>query len=561
MNHLFVFFTIIGGIALFLFGLKFMSEGFQKLFPKQFRHLMYKAQNGTLYAVASGFATSCAMQSSSAAAVMVVSFVSAGFLTLSQALGVLFGINLGATTTSWIISLCAFNTKLALLSVPFIGIGFFSQLITGSHSLRKIGEFMMGFGILLTGLAIITAAVPSVAADSETAEIIARFGPELMHTRIMLVLIGTVLTVMLQSSNAIMAVLLICTAKGILNYPTACALVLGLNLGTTITASLAALKAPLKAQRAAFAHILFNLIGILWAVVLFYPLMKLSNALMPGNAFEPETIKYFSLFALHIAAFHTVFNVINTSAMLVLKKWLERFIIWLKPQTSKEQAADDLIYLSVPFSKNSDLAVLSAVKQTDVMALTVLSMLHEAHAMLSSRKRKLTELCEKTEAEKAGIDVLQEKLLKYLSSFAHEHLTRGMHLYVFSLFSAINHLERMAYCCDKIVKLYAGSTAGGEGLPQGELNNLKIVSSKTQEIVQYMQSNLTDRYNYDMMHVKKLGKELNTMYYNFRLAPNKEGEAPQPAAFGALYYDLLTYYERISSHSFYIINVLSSKKK
>ncbi|MBP5403762.1 MAG: Na/Pi cotransporter family protein, partial [Elusimicrobiaceae bacterium] len=275
MKTLVLTFNLLGGLGVFLLGIKMMSDGLQKAAGDRLRRIIARATTNRFTATLSGILATSIIQSSSATTVMVVGFASAGLLSLSQSLGVIFGANIGTTTTAWLISILGFKINISVFAMPMIGIGFFSQFIKKWPLARRIGEAMVGFGLLFLGLSLIQGALPDMQNSSAVVEWIVRFRPDTLFSLLGVIGVGTVLTVLLQSSSAVMAVTLTCAAKGLIDYPTACALVLGENIGTTITANIAAIGAPRIAKRAALGHMLFNVLGVVWAVAFFHPFLGL----------------------------------------------------------------------------------------------------------------------------------------------------------------------------------------------------------------------------------------------------------------------------------------------
>ena len=249
MDTFVVIMNLLGGLGLFLYGLRVMSEALQKVAGNRLRSLLETATGNRYSATLTGFLVTCAVQSSSATTVMIVGFASAGLLTLTQALGVTFGANIGTTTTAWIISLLGFKVKITSFAVPLIGIGFFSQFIRRWRFPHRIGEVLVGFGLLFLGLALIKSGIPDMKSSPLVQNWLTAFSPMSLGPRLGIVAVGAVLTMIFQSSSAVMAVTLAAAANGLIDFPTAAALVLGENIGTTITANLAAIGAPLPRVR------------------------------------------------------------------------------------------------------------------------------------------------------------------------------------------------------------------------------------------------------------------------------------------------------------------------
>jgi phosphate:Na+ symporter len=316
-------FEILGSLGMFLFGMKVMSEALQKLSGERLRAMMRTMTQNRFAGVASGFLVTCLVQSSSASTVMMVSFVNAGLLTVVEAIGMIMGANLGTTTTFWIVSFLGFKFSLSSVALPIIGVAM-PFIFSRKSVLRDTGEFLIGFGLLFLGLVFLKDAVPDIKNNPEALAFIQGYTGHGLWSVLFFFAFGTVLTIIVQSSSVAGAITITMAAQGWIDFPTAAAIILGENVGTTITANLAALSANANAKRAALAHFIFNIIGVTWAIVLFGPLTSLIDTIMPGNALDPDNIP------IHLAAFHTGFNLLNTTLLIgfvgVIGRVVNRFI-------------------------------------------------------------------------------------------------------------------------------------------------------------------------------------------------------------------------------------------
>lgn len=303
------FFEILGSLGMFLFGMKVMSEALQKLSGDRLRSLMRTMTSNRFAGVATGFLVTCLVQSSSASTVMMVSFVNAGLLKVIEAIGVIMGANLGTTTTFWIVSLLGFKFSLSKIALPIIGVAM-PFLFARKSNLRDTGEFLIGFGLLFLGLVFLKESVPDIKNNPEALAFIQSYTDRGLISVLFFFAFGTILTVIVQSSSVAGAITITMAAKGWIDFPSAAAIILGENVGTTITANLAALSANANAKRAALAHFFFNIIGVIWAIALFVPLTRLADFIVPGNALEPSNIPF------HMAAFHTGFNLLNIALVI-----------------------------------------------------------------------------------------------------------------------------------------------------------------------------------------------------------------------------------------------------
>jgi len=353
------FFEILGSLGMFLFGMKVMSEALQKLSGDKLRSMMRTMTQNRFMGVTTGFLVTCLVQSSSASTVMMVSFVNAGLLTVVEAIGMIMGANLGTTTTFWIVSVLGFKFSLSAIALPIIGVAM-PFLFSRKSMLRDTGEFLVGFGLLFLGLVFLKDAVPDIKGNPEALEFIRSYTNNGIWSVLFFFAFGTVLTIIVQSSSVAGAITITMAAQGWIDFPTAAAIILGENVGTTITANLAALSANANAKRAALAHFIFNIIGVIWAILLFKPLTQLVDYLMPGDALDPANIPF------HLAAFHSGFNLLNTALVIGFVGYLGKFVSgFIKDQ--KTNLGDHVRFSSSIIPKTGELNLAEAEEQVQKM--------------------------------------------------------------------------------------------------------------------------------------------------------------------------------------------------
>lgn len=456
MSTLLTTLNLLGGLAIFLFGMKIMSDGLQKVSGEKLRQLLAAATANRCAATFCGALVTSIIQSSSATTVMVVGFTSAGLLTLYQALGVIFGANIGTTMTAWIVSLFGFKFQISLFALPVIAVGFFAQFTPRFIIVRRIGETMVGFGLLFLGLDIMKNAIPAdFAQNPHVVAWISKFRPDNLLNLLTLIFSGTVLTVILQSSSAVMAMTLTCAAAGIIDFPTACALVLGENIGTTITANLAAIGASKDARRAALGHFLFNVIGVFWVVCVFKHFVHFIDWLVPGSPYTRETAVLTAVLPYHISAFHTVFNLINTAVMLPFLKQLAALTLVFIPKTKREDKKEhELIFLSTRFTQTPELSLIAVRKEVERMMSFVTKMTDKLiHAVKVDDDKMFQRLIEDVKSAEHTTDILEHKINLYLTTLTHGNLSRHAVAQAFSLFDVLNSIERMGDCGEKIARI------------------------------------------------------------------------------------------------------------
>lgn len=565
-GFLFVF-DLLGGLGVFLLGIKMMSDGLQKTAGDKLRTIISYATTNRFTATLSGIVATSIIQSSSATTVMVVGFASAGLLSLSQSLGVIFGANIGTTTTAWLISLLGFKVNISLFAMPMIGIGFFSQFIKKWPIVRRVGEAMVGFGLLFLGLSLIQEALPDIQNSQVAVEWIVKFRPDTLLSLLCVIGVGAVLTFLLQSSSAVMAVTLTCAAKGLIDYPTACALVLGENIGTTITANIAAIGAPRSAKRAALGHMLFNALGVVWAVVFFHPFLGLINCLVPGATVGNSPEVLLTSIPYHLAAFHTLFNVINTSVMLVFIKPFEKLILFLLPVQRSEQNQTELRYLKVGVTTTPELFIDAARREIDLMAGMVYAI---STKLLHAIKAESTELFERTiqdvYTEEKASDTLEYKINEFLKNLTHEQLSRDMVNEIMHLLDQTTYLEKIADHGELIAKLLT-KAHNIKAFNRQDYERLETIGQQVRKIIKHMRSTILPTAELDKVKVLEYAREqeeaLNDMRHKLREEKTSNDFTKNqisPAGL-TLYVDILNSFEKMGDYALNVVEVNTDQPK
>ena len=384
MNYSFFdFLTLVGALGMFLYGMKIMSEGLQKAAGDRMQKILSSMTNNRVMGVLTGVLITALIQSSSATTVMVVSFVNAGLLSLTQSIAVIMGANVGTTVTAWIISLFGFTVKIADVVFPVMAISI--PLIFSKNNQRRYwGEFLIGFSLLFLGMEFMKDSVPNLQENPAALEFLNQYTNMGYGSILLFMIIGSIMTIIMQSSSATMAITLIMCSQGWISFEIAAAMVLGENIGTTITANMAALSANVSAKRAAFAHFLFNIFGVCWMLILFYPfthmiidlvgkingmsvdevnyLLNSSAALLPpAEAARAATTVSFSL-----ALFHSVFNVCNVLIMIWFVKLYEKIVTSVIKQKSSTDEEFQLKYISTGMMAASELNLPQARQEIEI---------------------------------------------------------------------------------------------------------------------------------------------------------------------------------------------------
>ena len=348
---------LLGALGLFLFGMSMMSEALQKVAGNKMRSILASMTKNRLLGVLTGVIVTSIIQSSSATTVMVVSFVNAGLLTLAESISVIMGANIGTTITAWLVSLIGFKFSIANIAIPLIG---FSLLFIFSKNDRRksIGEVMVGFSLLFIGLEYLKNSVPDIKSNPEMLQFLTDYTNMGYGSILLFLLIGSILTVIVQSSSATMAITLIMLSQGWISFEIGAAMVLGENIGTTITANIAGLTTKTNARRAALSHTMFNICGVIWVLIIFYPFINLIEWMVGGNTTENAN----SLYALSM--FHTMFNISNTLIMIWLVKPLEKIVCNIIPE-KREENEFALQFISTGMLPTGELSLIEAEKEIE----------------------------------------------------------------------------------------------------------------------------------------------------------------------------------------------------
>lgn len=405
------FFTILGGLGVFLFGLRIMSGGLQQLAGARLRAILSGLTRNRFAGIFSGFLITCAVQSSSATTVLVVSFANAGLLTLAQSMGLVMGANIGTTLTAWIVSLLGFKVKIAAFALPIIGIGFPLSFVE-SHRAKQLSQTMVGFGLLFLGLTFLKDGVPDLKSNPEAfafAESLSHYG---FGSTVIFVLFGVLLTVIVQSSSASTAITLTMVAKGWIDLDLAAAMILGENIGTTITAQIASIGANRNARRVANFHTLFNLIGTAWMIGLMPFFLGLIRQIIPG---DPTTEVLVA--TTQVALFHSAFNILNTLLLVGFIKQLGRLVMKLVPLVEEEET-NRLRFLETPLAATPELGLLEARRALQEMVKVCQRAFGNVKNVIDHPREKLGKVVDAVKRDEQLTDDMEDQIVHFCAALA-----------------------------------------------------------------------------------------------------------------------------------------------
>lgn len=438
--------TLIGALGFFIYGMKVMSEGIQKAAGNSLRKILSVMTSNRFLGVGTGFLITCLIQSSSATTVMVVSFVNAGLLSLTESIGVIMGANIGTTLTGWLVSLFGFKFKIAAFSLPILAIGF-PMIFSNKNKLKSWGEFIIGFALLFMGLDALKHAVPDIKSDPAAVAFIAEFADMGVLSTLIFVLIGSILTVVVQSSSAAMAITLVLCNQGVISLDIAAAIVLGENIGTTITANIAAFVANIHAKRAAMAHLIFNVFGVVWVIILFNPFLSLIETLwVPFHnllkSINPEFVNGET--EMQLSLFHTIFNITNSLLLIWFVNKIAALVVKIVPSKGDSDETYQLEYISAGLLSTPEMALLEAKKEILKFSKLIKKMNKNVKSLLTEQeKRKVKQLLEKIKTYEEITDNLEADVANYLSKISENEMSDSSSVKVRGMLSIVGDLERI----------------------------------------------------------------------------------------------------------------------
>ena len=418
--------NVLGSLGVFLFGMKVMSEGIQKVAGNRLRSILSYMTQNRVAGIFTGFMTTCMVQSSSATTVMVVSFVNAGLLTLVQSIGVIMGANIGTTLTGWLVSILGFKFKIANIALPAIGIGL--PLIFSKLTKRKnIGEIFVGFGLLFLGLKFLKSSVPNIKDNPEILQFLSNYTDLGIVSLFIFIAVGVVLTIVVQSSSAAMTITITMAYSGWIDYPTACALILGENIGTTITAYLASINGNYHAKRAARAHMIINLIGVVWMIIAFKYFIQLIDSIAPESV--PYGIDTYSVspelfqnIPIHLSLFHTLFNIINVVVLIWFVPQIASLVRkMVKPSEEESDQEYKLEYFSTNVQPTPEIALLEAKKEVAYMSTTINDFIDNAIDTINNESKDYS--IDSARKKEEITDQMQVEISNYLSECSKHELS------------------------------------------------------------------------------------------------------------------------------------------
>ncbi len=556
MNYsLLDFLTLIGSLGLFLYGMKLMSEALQKVAGSKLRNFLAAMTSNRVMGVITGVSITAIIQSSSATTVMIVSFVNAGLLTLTESAGVIMGANIGTTVTAWIISILGFKIKMSILAYPIIGFGFPLIFSKKTHN-QSWGQVLVGFALLFIGLEALKSSVPNIGENPEVLEFLKNFTGMGLGSNLIFLVIGTILTVVIQSSSATIALTLVMCNNGWISFDSAAAMVLGENIGTTITANLAAMVANSTAKRAARFHLLFNVVGVIWVLSIFPFFLNnidtISQTISGKSAFTDA-----GSVPIALSLFHTFFNILNVLLQIWFVKILVKFVQKLVPEREDEQEFK-LKYIKFGMLSTSELSLLQAKNEIIVYAQQTKKLFGRLKTMLNeTNERKFMKQFDKVETGEDKSDEMEVSIARYLTKVAEGELSKESSKRISTMLRIVDEIESIGDSCLNVARAMYRTRDKKEKLTPEMKKNIHEMFLLLDTAFDFMISNL-DKQNYeiDSINTEAIEKKINRFRNKLRKKHVSDIENEiYSYKIGTLYKDIFSESEKMGD---YIYDVTTS---
>jgi len=570
-----IFFKLLGSLALLMFGMKSMSEALQKMAGPQLRHVLGAMTTNRFTGMLTGMLVTASVQSSTATTVMTVSFVNAGLLTLAQAISVIMGANIGTTLTAWIMSAgMSFDITSAVYPAFFMGI-----ILIYLKKYRYIGDFLFGLSFLLLGLGTLrmTGAEMNLGENQSLLNFFTSFDPDSFLTTLVFLLLGGLLTFCVQSSAAVMAITMILCSSGALPIYQGIALVMGENIGTTVTSNLAAMSANTQARRAALAHMFFNVFGVLWILLVFRPFVDMVCNMVGYDTTMTKSGSNASAFLANaaklnfvLAAFHTCFNVANTAILIWFIPQIERFVCWvIKPKKVDEEEDFRLHFITAGFMKTPELSVLEAQKEIQDFAnrmQRMFGMVRELLTLSSSNSKKkdsqtgdFNKLFTRIEKYEGISDNMELEIAKYLDSVSDAHLSDDTKAKIRAMLREISELESIGDACYNMARTISRKYNGKEDhFIEKQYDHIHQMMELTDQSLSQMNRLLSGRKEaFDINRAFNIENEINN-YRNQLKSQNINdiNNHEYTYAVGTIYMDIINECEKLGD---YVVNVVEAR--
>ena len=557
-----IFFKLIGALALLMFGMKTMSDSLQKMAGPQLRHVLGTMTTNRLTGILSGTLITAAVQSSTATTVMTVSFVNAGLLTLAQAISVIMGANIGTTLTAWIMS-AGFSFNIT----DFVWPAFFIAIILIYSKKRKIiGDFIFGISFMFLGLGTLrqTGIDMDLAHNQPVLEFFASFDPHSFQTTITFLIIGSILTMCVQSSAAVMAITMILCSTGVLPIYQGIALVMGENIGTTVTSNVAALTANTQARRAAMAHMVFNIFGVLWILCVFRPFIHLVCGWVGYDDMMEKTDSHFvanaAKLSFVLAAFHTTFNLSNTFILVWFIPQIEKLVCKIiRPKKNTDEDDFRLRFIQSGIMKTPEISVLEAQKEIHCFAERIQRMFGMVKTLLGeTNEEKFVKLYSRIEKYEGISDSMEREIAKYLDQVSDSHLSDETKAKIRAMLREISEIESIGDSCFNIARTLNRRFKGKEDFITSQYEHMHQMMELTDNALTQMNITLVGHKGDNDANLSfNIENEINN--YRNQLKSQNINDVNNHLytyAIGTMYMDIIQECEKLGD---YVVNVAEAR--
>lgn len=557
-----IFFKLIGALALLMFGMKTMSDSLQKMAGPQLRHVLGTMTTNRLTGILSGTLITAAVQSSTATTVMTVSFVNAGLLTLAQAISVIMGANIGTTLTAWIMS-AGFSFNIT----DFVWPAFFIAIILIYSKKRKIiGDFIFGISFMFLGLGTLrqTGIDMDLAHNQPVLEFFASFDPHSFQTTITFLIIGSILTMCVQSSAAVMAITMILCSTGVLPIYQGIALVMGENIGTTVTSNVAALTANTQARRAAMAHMVFNIFGVLWILCVFRPFIHLVCGWVGYDDMMEKTDPHFvanaAKLSFVLAAFHTTFNLSNTFILVWFIPQIEKLVCKIiRPKKNADEDDFRLRFIQSGIMKTPEISVLEAQKEIHCFAERIQRMFGMVKTLLGeTNEDKFVKLYSRIEKYEGISDNMEIEIAKYLDQVSDSHLSDETKAKIRAMLREISEIESIGDSCFNIARTLNRRFKGKEDFITSQYEHIHQMMELTDNALTQMNITLVGHKGDNDANLSfNIENEINN--YRNQLKSQNINDVNNHLytyAIGTMYMDIIQECEKLGD---YVVNVVEAR--
>lgn len=560
-------FTLLGALGMFLYGMNLMSSGLQKAAGDKLRGFLTAMTSNPFKGVMTGLGITSLIQSSSATTVMVVSFVNAGLLTLAQAIGVIMGANIGTTVTAWLVAWLGFKADISVLAIPLMAVGFLCSN-SKKNQRQNIGELIVGFSLLFLGLSFMKESVPDLNQTPEVLEFVKSWASHGFGSVLIFLLFGTVLTLVLQSSSATMAITLIMLSMGWIPFSMACAMVLGENIGTTITANIAASVGNTQAKRAAMSHTIFNLFGVIWALILFKPFLALVGSIielfgLPNPAAEgfivnPDSAADSTAALYGLSMLHTLFNTINTLILVWFVRFIEKAVKRIiKSPKNQESDAFRLKYISAGPLATPELATEQAFDEIIHFAEISRNGLDYAkQAITESNGDKFEELRKKLVKYEEISDKIEYEIASFLNAVSASDISEATSVKVKAMYKIIGELESLGDSGEAISRILSRRNIHKKSFDEATIKHLMDMVDSVDSAYEAMLENLEAAHKHTLTNISNAynaEERINNLRNNLRDAEIEDIENGGKNYQTSVYYmDIVNELERMGD---FIINI------